>query len=520
MDKKLFENFINFVQHAGKVASQSPEVLEEYTERLDTFLEYSRNLDREPIEVIDSLERALVINGNYVEASETLFNEAKVFLKEDKMEKYYGLLHRGISVLFSAVFIPDIYSELLGMLKDTKNTRYYPFLYVEKAYAEHVHLHDYEKALNDYILVKSMFDEMDVELLPLMGYKDLAAFDWRISLNMVDVLFKLAMYNKDDLEFYIAMADKTLSELFEKYGNNKQVRILIELFWVQFHIIEGKPQKAYNLLNEVLESYGKNDVFRNYKEVISFLETLYYWSIEDYRATIKHIKKAIHDAINSGNEIMTKETIDFTIFLLQSSGKEFSIYSKEGEEVLNTILGILFTKDWYLGIDHSTKVAELSLKMAKQYSKITGIEIEGEKVYMAGLLHDIGKLYVPWYVLNKPSRLDETEWLCIKYHPVYGREIMERIGLGEYARFVEEHHERNDGTGYPYGKRNLPPLSQIIGVADIFEAATTSNRFYKSPKSETEIIEELKSMSDIKFDHRVIEALLGALGENIEKAVF
>lgn len=94
---------------------------------------------------------------------------------------------------------------------------------------------------------------------------------------------------------------------------------------------------------------------------------------------------------------------------------------------------------------------------------------------------------------------------------------MERISFGEYAIYVEEHHERIDGSGYPYGKKNLPPLSQIIGVADIFEAATSINRLYKSPKTSLEIFEELKSMSGIKFDKLVITALKGALGENFRE---
>ncbi len=519
MDKKLFGNFVNFLKHAGKIATQSPDTLEEYSERLDNFLNYSRTLDREHIDAIDDIERILIANGNYVEAAEALFNESKLSLKEGKMDRYFGLFHRGISVLFSAVYIPDIYMELLGMINESKNTKYYPFLYSEKAYAEHVHLHNYDKALNDYILVRSLIEDVDKDLFPVMGYSDYAAFDWRFSLNMVDVLFKLSMYNKDDVEYYLAMADRVLTELYEKYGNKENVRVFIELFWIQFYITQGNPEKAKQLMVEVKEKYKSKEWFASYTAIFSFLETLYYWSLGDYKATIAHIKKSIQDAISTGDEIMTKETIDFAIFLLESSGKEFSIYSKEGEEILNTILGILFTKDWYLGIDHSTKVAELSLRIANEYSRLTGVNIHGEKVYMAGLLHDIGKLYVPWYVLNKPSRLDAMEWLCIKYHPVYGREIMERIGLGEYARYVEEHHERNDGTGYPYGKRNLPPLSQIIGVADIFEAATTANRFYKSPKSQAEVLKELKDMQGIKFDSKVIEALEGAFGKSTEKAV-
>ena len=519
MNEKILKDYLDFFKRAGKVARQSIETLQEYTEKLDLFLEYFRRLDREPVKFIDGIEKTLVSNGNYVEAAEVLFSESKLYLKDGKMDMYFGMFHRGVAVLFSAVFIPDIYMELLGIIKDSRGTKYYPFFLSEKAYAEHVHLHEYEKALSDYILLKNLMDEIDAELLPVMGYQDYATFDWRFSLNMVDVLYKLSLYEKNEAEYYLAMADRMLTELYEKYGNKIYVQALIEAFWIQFYIVAKDPKKAKNLMDKWIENYKHEKWFFRFSPILSFFKTLYYWSLGDYKETIAHIKEAIHDAIETGDEIMTKETIDFAIFLLESSGREFSIYSKEGEEILNTILGILFAKDWYLGIDHSTKVAELSLKIAAEYSRITGVEIYGEKVYMAGLLHDIGKLYVPWYVLNKPSRLDEMEWLCIKYHPVFGREIMERIGLGEYGRYVEEHHERNDGSGYPYGKRNLPPLSQIIGVADIFEAATTANRFYKSPKSAEQVLSELKSVKGIKFDKEIIEALEAAFGETTKKVI-
>ncbi|GEM_PF-1426724 len=519
MSKELYMNFLNFLRRAGKVATQPQEILEEYAQRLDAFLEYSRNIDREPIPIVHEIVRALTSNGNYVEAAQVLFDEAKVYLKEDRLKEYYGLLNRGFSVLFAAVFIPEIYTELLNMIGEVKRTKYYPVLFYKKAYVEHVHLHEYELALADYLKVRTMLPDLENDFVNKMGFTDKSAFEWRLSLNMVDVLFKLAMYNEHDSEYYLAMADGILRELQEKFASSKEVAIHVDLFWVQYFITARNPQKAKSILDAVVSAHQDKKWFKNYSSVIAYLNTLYFWSMEDYRSTIRHLKGAIQEAINSGSEIMTKETIDFALFLLERSGKEFSIYSREGEEILNTILGILFSKDWYLGIDHSTKVAELALKISREYSKITGVELDGEKVYMAGLLHDIGKLYVPWYVLNKPSRLNEIEWLCIKYHPVYGREIMEKIGLGEYARYVEEHHERNDGSGYPYGKRNLPPVSQIIGVADIFEAATTSNRFYKSPKSAHEILKELKGMSGTKFDSTVITALIGALGENVKEAV-
>ena len=519
MDKDYYKSFLSFIKNAGKVAKQSPDVLKEYTDKLNAFLEYSRNINREHIPMARDIARTLMANGTHVEGAQVLFDEAKIYLRDGDLKKYYGLTYKGFVYIFAAVFIPELYSELLNMINEVEKTAYYPFFLFQKGYVEHIHMREYELALADYLKAKDMVQKLDDSICKLMGISSKNSLEWMLSLDIVDVLFKLAMSNREESEYYLAMADQMLQDLTRKFGSLGKLANHIELFWVQYFIIKGEVKKGREILDAFLKKHDREDWFGGYKSIVAYLETLYFWSMGDYKSTIKHLKGAISEAIGSGDETMTRETIDFALFLLESSGREFSIYSKEGEEVLNTLLGILFSKDWYLGIDHSTKVAELSLKIAKEYTKLTGIEIDEEKIYMAGLLHDIGKLYVPWYVLNKPSRLNQLEWLCIKYHPVYGREIMERIGLGEFAKYVEEHHERNDGTGYPYGKKNLPPVSQIIGIADIFEAATTANRHYKNPKNIREILKELKEMRGTKFDNTVIKALMDVFGKNVKEPV-
>lgn len=519
MDRYYFKSFLDFIKKAGKVASQSPKMLKEYTDKLDAFLEYTQNLNRPPIPLLDEIINTLISNGNYIEAAQILFNEGKVYLNSDNLEKYYATLRKGLVCLFATVFIPELYTELLNTINEVRKTEYYPFFLFLKGYVEHIHMHKYEQALSDYLKIKNILPHLKDELIQIMGITDKSTFDGILSLDMVDVLFKLSLHSREDKEYYLAMADDTLHDLSRKAGGGGRISTFLELSWIQYLIIKGEAKKGWEFLNDFIQRHEKYNKLDGYKHMVLYLKALYFWTLGDYKSTIKNLEDAISEAINSGDEMMTRETIDFALFLLETSGREFSIYSREGEEILNTLLGILFSKDWYLGIDHSTKVAELSLKIAREYSKMTGVNLDEEKIYMAGLLHDIGKLYVPWYVLNKPSRLNELEWLCIKYHPVYGREIMERIGLGEYAKYVEEHHERIDGTGYPYGKKSLPAVSQIIGVSDIFEAATTTNRFYKKPKSRDEIIEELKEMGGSKFDMIIIISLIRALGENIKEHV-
>jgi len=136
-----------------------------------------------------------------------------------------------------------------------------------------------------------------------------------------------------------------------------------------------------------------------------------------------------------------------------------------------------------------------------------GSDINLGKIYLAGLLHDTGKLYIPWYILNKPTKPIDLEWESIRYHPTYGAIIMKKMGLLEFARYVEEHHERIDGSGYPYGIKNPHIISQIIGVVDDYVAATSLTRKYQKPLSRQEALNELDKQKGLKFDAKVVEAL-------------
>src|SRR5208337_2538002 len=100
---------------------------------------------------------------------------------------------------------------------------------------------------------------------------------------------------------------------------------------------------------------------------------------------------------------------------------------------------------------------------------------------IAGLLHDIGKLSVPEDILEKPAPLDCSEVNKIKAHSFMTHRILENIGsLDKITQWASLHHERLNGTGYPYhyGKEKLPVGARIIAVADVF-TALTENRPYR-----------------------------------------
>lgn len=133
-----------------------------------------------------------------------------------------------------------------------------------------------------------------------------------------------------------------------------------------------------------------------------------------------------------------------------------------------------------------------------------------ERVYMAGLLHDIGKIGTPEHILQKEGRLEPEERRIVNEHPVVGGHILEAVKQLEPIReAVLYHHERLDGSGYPEGRKGdqIPLLARIIGLADAFDAMT-SNRPYRPMMSLDEVKREIERNVGTQFDVRVVDALL------------
>ena len=172
----------------------------------------------------------------------------------------------------------------------------------------------------------------------------------------------------------------------------------------------------------------------------------------------------------------------------------------------NMILGLvnfIEERDKYTA-GHTRRVAEYSLMIAKAMG-FDGDDLKN--IYEAAVLHDIGKVVTPDSVLLKPGKFTDNEYSIMKEHVLMSVSMLEKINLNpDIIDIVKYHHERYDGSGYPYGLPNekLPMLSRILTVADSFDAMTT-NRIYKAKKSIKDAIKELNSLSCISYDPCVLE---------------
>lgn len=190
----------------------------------------------------------------------------------------------------------------------------------------------------------------------------------------------------------------------------------------------------------------------------------------------------------------------------QELNKTYASLRKNYIETIDTIRQMVDAKDDYTR-GHSDRVSEYAVKIAEAMGKD---ETYIERLRVAGLFHDMGKIGVSDGVLRKNGKLTKEEFDQIKKHPSLGRKI-----LSSYSSFkdilpmIEYHHERYDGTGYPSGISgdHIPEEARIISVADAFDAMTTK-RTYRDSLTLEKAIDELIRGKNTQFDAHIVDTFL------------
>jgi HD-GYP domain-containing protein (c-di-GMP phosphodiesterase class II) len=173
-------------------------------------------------------------------------------------------------------------------------------------------------------------------------------------------------------------------------------------------------------------------------------------------------------------------------------------------------LARLKTKDDYTFM-HSVAVCALMVALGRQ---IGMTDDECRVIGLAGLMHDIGKAFVPLEVLNKPARLTDAEFTIMRSHPVRGHELLMegRGATPEMLDVVLHHHERPDGKGYPHklSGDQLTRVARMGAICDVYDAIT-SNRPYKAGWDPAESIAQMASWKG-QFDEPLFAAFVQSLG--------
>lgn len=203
------------------------------------------------------------------------------------------------------------------------------------------------------------------------------------------------------------------------------------------------------------------------------------------------------------------KSLDDTQLLYVSNTTVYNELS-DYNDYLNELLHQVDQKDKYT-YGHGKRVMEYSLAMSRAMNLS---EIATQNIAYAALFHDVGKCFISDEILKKTEQLTREEFKEIMKHPIHSKRLLEKSFGKDVCEIAVMHHERLDGSGYPYGLsgRQIRQEARIIAVADALDAMT-SLRSYNKPVTVLEAATELSQMPD-KFDKQVVTALLKLIKNN------
>lgn len=233
------------------------------------------------------------------------------------------------------------------------------------------------------------------------------------------------------------------------------------------------------------------------------------------------LQQAVDRALLKRDEIIEERRLD--MWIREEVALRTAELEREKESlrlmsvsIAETLINAMEAKDLYLR-GHSQRVAELAGQLAEEL----GLDpATCEDLRVAGRLHDVGKIGIREAILNKPDRLTPEEFDHVKRHVQIGLDILAPLfHIKQPLKYVEHHHERWDGAGYPLGLTGeaIPMGARILCAADTFDALT-SKRAYREPLESQAALEHIRVDVGKQFDPRVYDALVRVITRRLARS--
>lgn len=416
-----------------------------------------------------------------------------------------------------------------------------------------------EKIPNDEMFIYILQGQMTIIDENKNPIKHLHAHDF-FEINFTDASQKIFYYTSHDLKFFVvnnnpdlghwvSIADESFSIKASNNFNHQSHKFSKNYIYDFFKVSEYKYKKKFEGVKLESEEFYKIADFKNFK----VLKAIYR---ENEKVNLFLKDKKPKNKLNTHNSVThilngeidivekhTGKTLDTLYKGDTFTSKSYDLYenyyfiSRNTLELLVLTTDTVYTelyesinnfheaslkcqeKDMYTHL-HNGRVSSLSMTIA---NKVGLSKKRLESLRIASLFHDIGKAFTPDEILLKPDKLTDAEYEIMKQHVIHSFEMTKNFIDEEVCKILVQHHERLNGSGYPYGLKEIDICleGKIIAIADTYDAMTSDRPYRKALPSDV-AMEELIKHIDIHYDKELVQAFHDTLQEQklLKKSYF
>lgn len=366
--------------------------------------------------------------------------------------------------------------------------------------------HDYDGAIACFREAKALAQRCTEEDLLLYAGTTSVEFQAQEMLNEAEVLLDQSAAIGGRVAQDALAASKALLDQLEKLELGPGFQLYLNRNRAEHALYRGQLSEARKHLAKMAAAETDEGPFRfSLLAIRCRLEARLAVYEGDLQAAYESIRVAIRQGLRKCYPAEEQFVLEEAVSVLKAMHGQGRSADRDG--MIRDLVSLMEDKDWYTGRSHARGVSSLAANLGQRLNARYGWNVDLETLSVAGLLHDIGKLRIPWSLLNKIAPITPRERLLLQEHALHGGSLLSAIGMEDVAAVVEQHHETLDGGGYPRGVRPQP-LAAILGVCDVYEAAITPNRRYKEPKDPVIAIAELAGASGVLYEPAVVECLM------------